>query len=89
MLSSKEHLGVAAWSARFTDFLHSERCKGNSEDVSIGIYFDRAIQAGLGVRALWWPEGEYIDVGVPDGLGKVFIGKAPLHGFEDMPPARS
>lgn len=61
--------GVASWSPRFTAFCcdwdasRDERTEG-----AIGHAFEAARAAGLGVRAVFFPSGRFLDVGTPRGL---------------------
>jgi hypothetical protein len=38
--------------------------------------FQRAIDAGLHVRAVWFPDGHFIDVGTTAGLAEALRGGA-------------
>ena len=65
---------IAAWTPRFTQFLHdylhhlqSEQ-QSSRRELPIGDVIQAAIAAGLPVEAEVFPEGSYLDVGTPDDL---------------------
>jgi len=65
--------GVAAWSPRFTAFLHThlaERIEPNESgrELQIADVFNLAIAAGLGVRTKSVSQYPYVDIGSPRGL---------------------
>ncbi len=64
--------GLAIWSPRFTALLH-ERVATAPEDAkpTLGAVFQQAVDQGLDVRALRFDAGAYLDVGTPEGLGRV------------------
>lgn len=61
---------VACWEPRFTEFLHAHLAQRPplSGEAVLGDVFQAAVDDGFCVRALWFPEGEYIDIGTLDGL---------------------
>ena len=61
--------GVVSWSAAFGAFCAEwqARFEGGKEP-SIGNVFEAARQAGLGVIALEFEDGTYLDIGTPEGL---------------------
>jgi glucose-1-phosphate thymidylyltransferase len=61
---------VACWSAAFTEFLHdrARTVSPGETELVLGAVFQAAVDEGLRVRALWFPDGEYIDVGTMDGM---------------------
>jgi glucose-1-phosphate thymidylyltransferase len=82
---------LAAWSPRFTGFLHAWLAKSDRERVLAGneLYLGHAIeaarQAGLSVEVETFPGGCFIDAGTPEGLGLAIerygaIGDIPLEG---------
>jgi glucose-1-phosphate thymidylyltransferase len=60
--------GIAAWSPRFTELLTD--AVRTEPTITLGAVFARALTAGLGVRAVWFPAGRFLDVGTPAGLAK-------------------
>ena len=65
--------GVASWSPRFTDFCRRwEAAQGQAPspagERALGHAFEAARQAGLTLRAVWFPEGRFVDIGSPAGL---------------------
>jgi len=64
--------GLAVWSPRFTALLHEEvsRAPEDAKPV-LGAVFQRAVELGFNVRALCFEAGSYLDVGTPEGLGRV------------------
>jgi glucose-1-phosphate thymidylyltransferase len=62
--------GCACWSPRFTQFMHDYLASASlrSGEVVLATVFRAAIEAGIGVRGLFFENGEYIDVGTPDDL---------------------
>lgn len=63
--------GLAAWSPRFTELL-DEAVRGEPT-IKLGEVFARALAAGLGVRAVWFATGRFLDVGTPAGLAAALI----------------
>ena len=63
--------GVAAWTATFSEFLHSSASR--LRDRSISHVFDDAVKQGLDVRAVWFPEGRYLDLGTVDNLAALVL----------------
>jgi glucose-1-phosphate thymidylyltransferase len=61
---------IAAWSARFTDYLHDHlRLGANpSSEPYVGDVIQSAIRDGLDVRAECFPHGASIDLGTPEAL---------------------
>jgi glucose-1-phosphate thymidylyltransferase len=68
----KNTWGLIIWSSRFSAFLH-ERVAAAAEghQPNLGLTVQQAVDAGLNVRALCFDEGEYLDIGTPEGLGRV------------------
>ena len=60
---------VACWAPRFTEFLHQYVASSSITGVVVlGHVFQAAVEDGFNVRALWFPAGEYIDIGTLEGL---------------------
>jgi glucose-1-phosphate thymidylyltransferase len=53
--------GIAAWSSRFTSFLHNQSAE--SRKLSIGHTFNAAVKHGFDVRAVYFESGSYVDLG--------------------------
>ncbi|MBD2088445.1 dTDP-glucose pyrophosphorylase [Microcoleus sp. FACHB-1515] len=63
---------IAAWSSRFTEFLHeylreTER-QSSSRELPIGDVIQAAIDRGFVVQSEVFPEGSYLDIGTPEDL---------------------
>ena len=58
--------GVAVWSRSFTDVVAAAVAAG--EQPVLGELFQRAARSGLEVRAVPFPDGNFLDVGTPVGL---------------------
>ena len=73
----KNTWGMAVWSPRFTGLLHEEVANA-PEDAkpTLGSVFQQAVDRKFNVRALRFDDGRYLDVGTPDGLGRVVPGVA-------------
>jgi glucose-1-phosphate thymidylyltransferase len=71
--------GVAAWSPRFTALLHRYALTGSGLDgLSIGTIFNGAIEDGLDVRAVPFPDGSYTDLGAMKNLQGLIPAQASL-----------
>jgi glucose-1-phosphate thymidylyltransferase len=74
---------VAVWRPRFTQFLHNYladhlRTHGAPETEFItGHVLQAAVEAGLTVQTVTFPDGRFLDLGTPEGLER-------LPGFLDM-----
>jgi len=71
----KNTWGLAVWSPQFTEVLHAEVAKAPQDaKPTLGSVFQHAVDLKLNVRAVCFDDGRYIDVGTPDGLGRVVAG---------------
>jgi glucose-1-phosphate thymidylyltransferase len=64
--------GVACWSPRFTEFCVEWEAKtreANGPEPALGHVFDAAHRNGLKVQAVFFPDGRFLDIGTPKGLG--------------------
>jgi glucose-1-phosphate thymidylyltransferase len=63
--------GMAIWSPRFSELL-ARAVAAAPDDAKpvLGAVFQRAVDAGLRVRAVWFPDGHFIDVGTTAGLAE-------------------
>ncbi len=59
---------MAAWGQAFAELL-SQSVKQNPA-IALGGVFQQAVDAGLNVRAVWFPGGAFYDVGTPKGLAE-------------------
>ena len=71
----KNTWGLAIWSPRFTALLH-EQVAAAPEDgkPTLGAVFHQAVKEGFDVRALYFEGGTFLDIGTPEGLGRVVSG---------------
>jgi len=83
----------AVWRPAFTEFLHEQirflrlsRPAGHARppELSVGHLLQAALQAGLRLESVRFPEGRYVDIGTPDGWRR-----ALLDGIADDTPAAS
>jgi glucose-1-phosphate thymidylyltransferase len=58
--------GVAVWSPRFTALIEEAIAAGAAP--VLGAVYQRAIDLGLPVRAVWFADGGFTDLGTPAGL---------------------
>lgn len=63
--------GIAIWSPKFTELLAREVAAA-PEDAKpvLGAVFQRAIEAGMSVRAVTFDDGHFVDVGTSAGLAE-------------------
>jgi glucose-1-phosphate thymidylyltransferase len=59
---------MAIWGPRFSDLLAKAVAENPSQ--TLGSLFHRAVGDGLKVLATWFPEGQFHDVGTPQGLAE-------------------
>ena len=60
---------VACWAPRFTEFLHHFLASSSpAGELVLGHVFQAAVDEGFNARALWFPDGEYLDIGTLEGL---------------------
>lgn len=65
--------GAAAWTPKFNVFLR--RSVGVSDGISIGVLFHQAVVAGLDVRAVNFPDGNYVDLGTGKNIAVMLFGE--------------
>lgn len=69
---------LAAWSARFTTWLHDRlaaivadperRAQVDTHERHLGHLFQAAIDDGFSVRSVSFPDGQFLDIGTPEAL---------------------
>ena len=59
---------LAVWGPRFGELL-AGAVKQNAGQ-TLGAVFQQAVDAGLDVRAVWFADGAFYDVGTPKGLAE-------------------
>jgi glucose-1-phosphate thymidylyltransferase len=83
----------AVWRPSFTEFLHeqirflqSSRPRGHAgaPELTVGHLLQAALESGLRMESVRFPEGRYLDIGTPDGWRR-----ALLDGIADETPAAS
>jgi len=62
--------GMAMWSPRFTTLLAAEVAAATDAKPVLGAVFQRAIDAGLRVRAVTFGDGRFVDVGTSQGIAE-------------------
>lgn len=71
---------LAAWGPRFTGWLHDRiasiiadpdrRARVNAHERHLGHVFQAAIEDGLSVRGVSFPDGQFLDIGTPEALAE-------------------
>jgi glucose-1-phosphate thymidylyltransferase len=62
---------LAVWSPRFSQLLKAAVAQAPPDaGPALGSVFHRAIGAGLKVRAVWFAQGQFFDLGTPRGLAE-------------------
>lgn len=74
----KNTWGLAVWSPRFTEFLHSWlHATSERSDTALSSAFEAAAHAGLDVRARNFPGGSFVDIGRVESLGSLILSDMP------------
>jgi len=62
--------GMACWGAAFTELLNASvsQSLASTREIVLADVFQQAVDEGLSVRGLYFPDGQYIDIGVADDL---------------------
>jgi glucose-1-phosphate thymidylyltransferase len=86
----------AVWRPTFTEFLHAEvgrlrarvenGATGERREWSVGHVIDEAIDAGLHVNSVFFPDAAYTDIGEPDRLARALRFPGVWDGFGEEPP---
>lgn len=80
--SARNTWGIAAWRPSFSTLLHeSVRAwldAGREGELPLGSIFENAIDVGLTVRAVFFKDGRYDDVGTPDGISALISDQVGL-----------
>jgi dTDP-glucose pyrophosphorylase len=85
---------LAAWARSFSDFLHGfvekrlEQEETQAAELYLGDVFREAVEAGLRVEGVRFPDGDYIDIGTPDELQQVVRGDFFGAGHDPAAPGR-
>jgi glucose-1-phosphate thymidylyltransferase len=79
--------GMAVWSPAFGQLLH-ECIEDAGDAIVLGGVFDLAVRRGLAVRAVWFEDGSFIDVGTTKGLF-MLAAKSPSTFMLQFPVASS
>lgn len=75
---------IAVWTPTFTEFMHGHldallrSGAAQTREFHVGDVIQAAIQAGLWVDGVAFPEGECVDIGAPDILAQLHQGKLSL-----------
>jgi glucose-1-phosphate thymidylyltransferase len=62
---------MAIWSPAFADLLHQFAANPATAGKPLGEIFNCAIQGGMKVRAVYFPEGSFVDIGTVRGLSQM------------------
>jgi glucose-1-phosphate thymidylyltransferase len=66
--------GAAVWNPVFSDLLHAAVSAADpTAQVLLGDCFQAAVDKGLCVRAVEFPDGRFLDIGTPQGLGALLL----------------
>ncbi len=70
--------GVAVWSPRFTELLAGsvgawEMKEKDEKEHPLGEIFDEAVRSGFMVRSVSFENGDYIDIGKPEGIHSIIM----------------
>jgi glucose-1-phosphate thymidylyltransferase len=70
---------LAVWNSEFTDFMHDflAGCKkrnapSSRAELTVGEVIQAAIRHGLKTQTIAYPQHEYLDIGTPEGLSRIF-----------------
>jgi glucose-1-phosphate thymidylyltransferase len=67
---------IAVWTPRMTEFLHQymmntlKTGEALKRELSVGHVIQAALAAGLDIRGVRFPDGKFLDIGTPEGLGQ-------------------
>ncbi|MDC0834533.1 sugar phosphate nucleotidyltransferase [Geitlerinema sp. CS-897] len=76
--------GIAGWSPTFSKLLNQYMAISlEAQKQPIGNIFNLAITRGLNVRTVFFKDGEYIDLGTPEGLAHVILNRE-LSGLKEI-----
>jgi glucose-1-phosphate thymidylyltransferase len=62
---------MAVWSPSFTALLHQAVAGAAGANLALGEIFNLAVQKGMKVKALWFPHGSFVDIGIVKGLSQM------------------
>lgn len=62
---------MAIWSPEFSEMLHGFVASFPDSSPVLGDVFNLAVERGMDVRAVWFPEGSFVDIGTVKGLTKM------------------
>lgn len=95
--SLREAWSLAAWGPTFSDWLHDRirhivvdpdrRMEAEANEQHLGHLFQDAMDEGLSVQSVSFPEGRFLDIGTPDALETAMT--TPLTDLEAWPEASS
>ena len=61
---------MAIWSPAFSQLLRQSLANGSADKV-LGEVFNLAVRSGLKVKAVWFPQGSFVDIGTVTGLSQM------------------
>ena len=79
---------IAVWTPMFTQFLHDHLAAAMTlaapsplprREMHVGEVIQAAIEAGLHVNTLPFPQGWYLDIGTPEGLARLYRARVLRH----------
>jgi glucose-1-phosphate thymidylyltransferase len=62
---------MAVWAPEFGDLVHEIASNPATANKPLGEIFNYAVQAGMKVRAVYFPEGSFVDIGTVKGLSEM------------------
>jgi glucose-1-phosphate thymidylyltransferase len=62
---------MAMWSPKFTHLLHESLATPAGTKPALGEFFNLAVQKGMNVKAVWFPQGSFLDIGTVQGLSEM------------------
>lgn len=81
---------IAAWGPRFTELLTemNQKAAGEASGPILGDIFQLAVERGLNVRARYFPDGRFFDLGTAVGWGEYLRWSLQKQNFAELPHLR-
>lgn len=71
---------MAMWTPKFAALLHKSLVPPPAANPALGEFFNLAVQEGMNVKAVWFPEGSFLDIGTVQGLSQMLEWEKSLAG---------